>query len=828
MAEIELIKGADNGNPPDKLSEAYPKVNRNFAKVSAAIDAVDSKAGQGIEMLQLHEASEHAHNADSIDYQGEVLGAGNVKQGIDNLKMTVDQLIVVGDSGPEAAAARYSTPFNRAYATLKDRVDATDERVKNLGIVNVADYEIADSAGIQSLIDSLPAESVLYFPDGIYPMSFSLSKDIDLVLSPNAKIEGTVTAKGVGIPKSGTTSLVGDWAVFPVGTTVFPGNFSALRAGDIVLVETGAQDGLYNQVGIDLLTVQTASATQLVTTQGTKFSYKNPSISKTTSIYKTGTVAEGAFYIPGNFTSLLAAGDIVRLDNRDGTAGVENSSAYFELARVVTISSSGVTLENRLSHTFTNFWVSKFNTLKNVRIDGGYIRDLTMQNAESISIRDSQFSDIHLQYIYDFGISDLDFDNSGTPQAFELTFAYSGSVSNIRARGARGITDNGNIKFMSLVNVVVNNLVSMDSYATAEGVYPFFTDYYFTPYKNWNDRLIMNNVSVAGNKNEEASDLWIIGAKNSQFSNLNTYWWAKFDLLVRCQVSSLTSEKRLIVSASKNTAFSNVSSGALDISNLSDSYVSGADLTTRDALYSRAVWVRGSKNLRFENVRVAPGDVDSFYLEQSDGIDISGCSDNLSLTGVGVSVMLDAGIANFRLGSNDFKKAIGNVSRMSTTRHFGVPKAVLLTAFSLGRNSYAAKVNLTGDGTEYRCVFDADGVHFNKTEYGADPSGTFTCPSHLAGKYRFSAQIGLSGIESTHAIAQLYLKINSTKVSLDYQNLSVGTGTKSILLKGQALVQLAAGDVVQCFVVVSGTSKTVSWDVGDFGGRFSGEMIFAE
>lgn len=30
MANIEIIKGADNGNPPDTLRQMYPKVNRNF------------------------------------------------------------------------------------------------------------------------------------------------------------------------------------------------------------------------------------------------------------------------------------------------------------------------------------------------------------------------------------------------------------------------------------------------------------------------------------------------------------------------------------------------------------------------------------------------------------------------------------------------------------------------------------------------------------------------------------------------------------------------------------------------------------------------------
>lgn len=37
MAEIELIKGSDNGNPPDKLSQAYPKINRNLGRLNTQL-----------------------------------------------------------------------------------------------------------------------------------------------------------------------------------------------------------------------------------------------------------------------------------------------------------------------------------------------------------------------------------------------------------------------------------------------------------------------------------------------------------------------------------------------------------------------------------------------------------------------------------------------------------------------------------------------------------------------------------------------------------------------------------------------------------------------
>lgn len=41
--DYELIKGADNGNPPDSLREMYPKVNRNFNKTDQAIDELGDR-----------------------------------------------------------------------------------------------------------------------------------------------------------------------------------------------------------------------------------------------------------------------------------------------------------------------------------------------------------------------------------------------------------------------------------------------------------------------------------------------------------------------------------------------------------------------------------------------------------------------------------------------------------------------------------------------------------------------------------------------------------------------------------------------------------------
>jgi len=70
VADLEIIKGADNGNPPDTLRQAYPKVNRNFGRINNELTG--------------HIDSTEAHRATSITYQGTIPGAATVHQAIEN------------------------------------------------------------------------------------------------------------------------------------------------------------------------------------------------------------------------------------------------------------------------------------------------------------------------------------------------------------------------------------------------------------------------------------------------------------------------------------------------------------------------------------------------------------------------------------------------------------------------------------------------------------------------------------------------------------------------------------------------------------------------
>lgn len=197
MAEIEIIKGADNGNPPDTLREMYPKVNRNFQRLNSEVGANKTDADN---KLEAHKNSTSAHAAQNITYSGDIIGASNVKQALDNTKQTIDDLILgSGDSGPEVAAAR------GGYPTLGDRLDGIDNTLNTKATSRwldalengaVADGITNASTVIQALINQVGQNGgVVFVPKGVYALEEGL--DFAPFASPSGgKQCGFVMQKG--------------------------------------------------------------------------------------------------------------------------------------------------------------------------------------------------------------------------------------------------------------------------------------------------------------------------------------------------------------------------------------------------------------------------------------------------------------------------------------------------------------------------------------------------------------------------------------------------------------------------------------------------------
>lgn len=185
-----------------------------------------------------HAQSVTAHEAQQITYDGTVV-AGNVKLAIDSVQKTIDQLVVEGDSGPEAAAARYSTPFDENYATLKGRLDKADQRWINRRVFNVLEYGAYgygthdDTNAIQSAIDAavdvgwsgeLDNKPVVLIPNGIY------------------RVTGLVIPRGLTISGSATLQVIGQGNT---GIQLLGALYCIIKGLKILLTEEG-------QVGIEL------------------------------------------------------------------------------------------------------------------------------------------------------------------------------------------------------------------------------------------------------------------------------------------------------------------------------------------------------------------------------------------------------------------------------------------------------------------------------------------------------------------------------------------------------------------------------------------------
>lgn len=209
------------------VSKTY--VDGQFALRDANINAAMGAAGAAQADIDSHEASSTAHPAQNITYFGKVTGAIDVKQAIDAVKTTLDQAMISGDSGPEALAARYSTPQNKTYSSLKDRLDASDvqladiaNNLNNNNAINVkypppplvaakGDGTTDDTAAIKGCLDRLNTDNrgQVYLPPGDYKIN-----DEFRLYGNNQRISGA----GMGVTKiiqyganKGIFNFMDDW-----------------------------------------------------------------------------------------------------------------------------------------------------------------------------------------------------------------------------------------------------------------------------------------------------------------------------------------------------------------------------------------------------------------------------------------------------------------------------------------------------------------------------------------------------------------------------------------------------------------------------------------
>lgn len=128
--------------------------------------------------------------------------------------------------------------------------------------------------------------------------------------------------------------------------------------------------------------------------------------------------------------------------------------------------------------------------------------------------------------------------------------------------------------------------------------------------------------------------------------------------------------------------------------------------------------------------------------------------------------------------------------------------------------------NVTGDGTIYPIINDNVSLNINSNYSGG--TGVYTAP--VDGIYYFflRSQFSVTSFSFTSAIIGL-LKNGSSVAT--YQNMKpyyVRTSSNNVVWEGMEIIELTAADTIQPYIQVSGGSKTVQRQ----GGNFQGGLLY--
>ena len=516
--------------------------------------------------------------------------------------------------------------------------------------------------------------------DGVYTGTDLIvdapGESLNIEVSAGARLEFGLHVRGRIAMTSSPVISLGDFAVFPVGTTTFPGDFSAYSPGDTVMVQLSAGGSQsFNEAGVDFGVVSTANSTELVLTAGTRLAYRDPVIEKITNAAKhTGTVAKNAITIAGDYTANFQAGDIIRLENVNGTGGVEGSAFYFELARVAGITVSEITLEGRLAHSFVDPWLVKMDSVKGFKLSGGGdIERLQVQYAEDVFITDTFVRRSIYNFIYRYGIHGDYRRGIAEPSTSNNTWMFSGQMSNIHCQGSLSEFDNACFKVMGCPNMQLSNISGSNSTATAQGNFSVFVDYFYTPYKIWNDNLQGSNIRGETPNGGSARAVWVTGIRNAnvELSGGSIFVQRAVDSTVdiACQ-SSLLEVQDVVRSTITGHAQRVTWDGGVD---------SYADVSVRDSLNvgsNRCFWARAGSahpevggaytatNNEFDVVSYSGNAADiTLYMQSQDGAVVgSKCRDKSSVL---ASVSLGSAVNTPRMKPNMLTKSVTITSTWS-------------------------------------------------------------------------------------------------------------------------------------------------------------------
>lgn len=373
-------------------------------------------------------------------------------------------------------------------------------------------------------------EKTFLFPEGTYTSSaLTIKNPVNIIVVAGAKLNFDLYIMGTQFDYSASVNTTMGWADCPAGTNSIPGNFSSFTIDKpvaIKLPDTSGGSASYNETGSDITNITSATADMLSLTTPTRLAYLNPEIQSLSAAVKfTGTLSADDYFIPGDFTAYFKKDDIVRIENIDGTDGVNASSFYFEVIKIKAIDTTGITLKKRLSYNHANPWLVKTGYLSGVTITGeGYIQKVTLKCLSGVIFRGIRTARVVSGFLYDFEMSDIRANGNYDASTFNNTFIFGESkIHSIIASGSQSTTDNASFKVMSSPGLTVTDVSLHDANATgSQGNYGFFVDAIYTPYCGANRSTVISNIKVEPSRSASVSrSIWFFGMREATVSNIS-------------------------------------------------------------------------------------------------------------------------------------------------------------------------------------------------------------------------------------------------------------------------------------------------------------------
>lgn len=395
----------------------------------------------------------------------------------------------------------------------------------------VADGTTDDTTAILDAANEAISKGwVLHFPSGTYVGStLTLTQSIHINVASKARLEFSVIIKGELFDLLDSVTSTAAWADIPADTTSLAGDFSAFDTTKPVAIRLNDTDGgsasQGNETGCDFSLITSASSTELVLNSATRFPYQKPVIASLASAVQfIGQLTADAYTIAGDYTSYFSAGDIIRVENIAGTDGVEAKTAYMELVRIESISSTAITLSKQLEFTHVNPWLVRVGYLEDVKVTGlGYIQRLEIRQCANVQVGMGLTLGRSVNsYLYDFRFNNVVVEGVYEPSSMNTTYAFGHSmIDNVTLSSSSSTTDNAVFKVMSSPGLIIGKVNSKNANATgSQGNYGFYVDAIFTPYYVPNRNMIIQGIHVEPSRSTVTRSIWVYGLRDATVSDL--------------------------------------------------------------------------------------------------------------------------------------------------------------------------------------------------------------------------------------------------------------------------------------------------------------------